>query len=214
VAGLLRDGGRGDRPPTARLHVGFAAPSRAHVDAFWRAGVEAGHPDDGVPGPATAVPRGLLRRVPARSDGNSAEAVHHGALRAGGVIDHLWIRVADVAAARSFYLTVAPHAGLCLRDDGPERVRFAGASGSFSLVAGAPSEHVHLAFGAARDSDVDAFHRAAVAAGHRDNGPPGERPQYHPGYYAAYALDPDGTSVEVVSTTGSERQSTVGSTVP
>jgi predicted lactoylglutathione lyase len=187
-----------ERGPTRRLHLGFAAPSRAHVDAFWRAGIEAGHPDDGRPGPRPQYREDYYGAFLLDPDGNSAEAVHHGALGRGGVLDHLWIRVADVAAARSFYLTVAPHAGLCLRDDGPERVRFAGASGSFSLVAGAPSEHVHLAFGAARDSDVDAFHRAAVAAGHRDNGPPGERPQYHPGYYAAYALDPDGTSVEVV----------------
>ncbi len=187
-----------DRPPTRRLHLGFAAPSRAHVDAFWRAGIEAGHPDDGRPGPRPEYRQDYYGAFLLDPDGNSAEAVHHGALAQGGVLDHLWIRVADVAAARSFYLAVAPHAGLRLRDDGPERVQFAGACGSFSLVAGPPSEHVHLAFGAARDSDVDAFHRAVVGAGHRDNGPPGERPAYHPGYYAAYALDPDGTNVEVV----------------
>jgi predicted lactoylglutathione lyase len=187
-----------ERGPTRRLHLGFAAPSRAHVDAFWRAGIEAGHPDDGTPGPRPQYREDYYGAFLLDPDGNSAEAVHHGGLGQGGVLDHLWIRVADVAAARAFYLTVAPHAGLRLRDDGPERVGFAGTSGSFSLVAGPPSEHVHLAFTAARDSDVDAFHRAVVAAGHRDNGPPGERPEYHPGYYAAYALDPDGTNVEVV----------------
>jgi catechol 2,3-dioxygenase-like lactoylglutathione lyase family enzyme len=125
-----------ERGPTRRLHLGFAAPSRAHVDAFWRAGIEAGHPDDGRPGPRPQYREDYYGAFLLDPDGNSAEAVHHGALGRGGVLDHLWIRVADVAAARSFYLTVAPHAGLRLRDDGPERVRFAGASGSFSLVAG------------------------------------------------------------------------------
>jgi predicted lactoylglutathione lyase len=45
---------------------------------------------------------------------------------------------------------------------------------------------------------VDEFHRVALAAGYRDNGPPGERPQYHPGYYGAFVLDPDGNNVEAV----------------
>jgi catechol 2,3-dioxygenase-like lactoylglutathione lyase family enzyme len=189
----------GDRPPTRRLHVGFAAPSRAHVDAFWRAGVEAGHPDDGVPGPRPQYREDYYGAFLLDPDGNSAEAVHHGAMRAGGVIDHLWIRVADVATARAFYLAIAPHAGLRLRTDEPGRAQFVGSSGSFTLVAGTPAEHVHLAFPAGRDADVDAFHRAALAAGGRDNGAPGERPAYHPGYLAAYALDPDGNNVEVVT---------------
>ena len=78
-------------------------------------------------------------------DGNSAEAVHHDLLRRGGVIDHLWIRVADVAAARRFYETVAPHAGLRLRRDLPERAQFAHGTrhgGSFSLVAGLPTQRL------------------------------------------------------------------------
>ena len=58
---------------------------------------------------------------------------------------------------------------------------------------------MHLAFPAGDDATVDAFHRAAVAAGYRDNGAPGERPEYHTGYYAAFVLDPDGNNVEVVS---------------
>ena len=66
-------------------------------------------------------------------------------------------------------------------------------------MAGAPTENVHMAFPASDDATVDAFHRAAVAAGYRDNGAPGERPRYHPGYYGAYVLDPDGNNVEVVN---------------
>ena len=69
---------------------------------------------------------------------------------------------------------------------------------SFTLLEGPPTENLHLAFSAADDAAVDAFHRAAVAAGYRDNGAPGERPEYHPGYYAAFVLDPDGTNVEAV----------------
>ena len=64
--------------------------------------------------------------------------------------------------------------------------------------AGRPAEHVHLAFPAADDAIVDAFHRAAVEAGYRDNGAPGERREYD-GYYGAYVLDPDGNNVELVN---------------
>jgi catechol 2,3-dioxygenase-like lactoylglutathione lyase family enzyme len=107
--------------------------------------------------------------------------------------------VADVAAAKRFYETVAPHAGIRLADDTPERARFVGGSGSFSVVSGTPTENVHVAFGAADDADVRAFHAAAVAAGYRSLGEPGERAHYHPGYYAAYVLDADGNNIEVVN---------------
>ena len=70
-------------------------------------------------------------------DGNSAEAVHDSKPNRAGIIDHLWIRVADVARAKAFYETIAPHAGLRLGDDTPDRVQFRGAAGgSFSLVPG------------------------------------------------------------------------------
>ncbi len=120
-------------------------------------------------------------------------------LRSGGAIDHVWIRVADVAAAKRFYETVAPYTGFCLYADTPERAQFVGDSGSFSVVAGTPTEHVHMAFAARENATVDRFHRAATQAGYRDNGPPGERPVYHAGYYAAFVLDPDGNNVEVVN---------------
>jgi catechol 2,3-dioxygenase-like lactoylglutathione lyase family enzyme len=102
-------------PLTRRLHVGFVAPTREHVEAFWRAGTEAGFADDGPP------------------------------------------------------------------------------------VRGTPSENVHLAFATDDDGDVRRFHEAATGAGYRSKGPPGERTRYHPGYYAAYVLDPDGNNVEVVN---------------
>ena len=186
-------------PPTRRLHVAFVAPSREQVDEFWRAGTEAGYPDEGKPGPRPEYRDDYYGAFLIDPDGNSAEAVHHGSLRRDGIVDHLWIRVAAVAPAKSFYETIAPYAGLSVRDDSPDRVQFAGSSGSFSLVPGTPTENVHLAFPTDDDADVQRFHRAATNAGYPNNGPPGERPQYHPGYYAAYVLDPDGNNIEVVN---------------
>jgi catechol 2,3-dioxygenase-like lactoylglutathione lyase family enzyme len=186
-------------PPTRRLHVAFAGPSREQVDEFWRVGTEAGYSDDGAPGPRPEYRDDYYGAFLRDPDGNSAEAVHHGALRRGGAIDHLWIRVADVAAAKRFYVTIAPHAGLRLGDETPDRASFVGTSGSFSLVRGTPTENVHMAFPTEDDGDVDGFHQAATDAGYRNNGPAGERPNYHPGYYAAYVLDPDGNNIEVVN---------------
>jgi catechol 2,3-dioxygenase-like lactoylglutathione lyase family enzyme len=60
------------------------------------------------------------------------------------------------------------------------------------------TRNVHLAFPAPYDGAVAQFHAAAVGAGYRDNGAPGERPEYHPGYEGAFVLDPDGNNVEVV----------------
>jgi catechol 2,3-dioxygenase-like lactoylglutathione lyase family enzyme len=184
---------------TRGLHIGFAAPSRAHVDGFWRAGTAAGYADDGQPGPRPVYRPDYYGAFLLDPDGNSVEAVNHGDVRRDGIIDHLWIRVADLAVARRFYEAIAPHAGLRVGTDTPERVSFAGARGSFSLVPGTPTANVHLAFPAPDDSDVRSFHQVAIEAGYRDNGAPGERPRYHPGYYAAYVLDPDGNNVEVVN---------------
>ena len=185
---------------TRRLHVGFVAPSRDHVDAFWRAGTEAGYRDDGEPGPRPQYRDDYYGAFLLDPDGNSAEAVHHGALRSDGNVDHLWIRVADVARAKTFYELVAPHAGFRQRHESEGRVQFAGETGSFSLVAGATAtERLHIAFPASDDRAVQAFHQAAVEAGHADNGGPGERPEYHPGYYGAFVLDPDGNNVELVN---------------
>ena len=76
-------------------------------------------------------------------------------------------------------------------------MQFRAAGCTFSLLPGEPTENLHFAFPGTK-THVRAFHDAAVAAGYRDNGAPGERPEYHPGYYAAFVLDPDGTNVEVV----------------
>ena len=185
-------------PPTRRLHIAFVAPSREHVDEFWRVGTEAGYRDDGAPGPRPEYGDDYYGAFLLDPDGNSAEAVHHGALRRGGWIDHLWIRVADVEASRRFYETIAPIAQLRVRRISDDRAQITGLTGSLSVVAGEPTEEVHLAFPALDDATVDAFHRAATAAGYRDNGAPGVRVVYHAGYYAAFVLDPDGNNVELV----------------
>ena len=192
-------GATAENPPTRRLHVGFVAPSRSHVDEFWRIGTGAGYRDDGSPALRPEYREDYYGAFLLDPDGNSAEAVHHGALRRGGAVDHLWMRVRDVRAAKRFYEVVAPHARFRLNSETPDRAQFVGASGSFSVVAGTPTENVHLAFPASDDATVDAFHGAATEAGYRDNGAPAERPEYHPGYYAAFVLDPDGHNVEVVN---------------
>jgi catechol 2,3-dioxygenase-like lactoylglutathione lyase family enzyme len=104
-------------------------------------------------------------------------------------------------ASRRFYTTIAPHAGLRLTHDEPERVQLSGLDCSFSLVRDGrpPTGHFHVALPASDDATVRAFHAAALAAGYTDNGAPGERAVYHPGYYGAFVLDPDGQNVEVVN---------------
>jgi catechol 2,3-dioxygenase-like lactoylglutathione lyase family enzyme len=189
-----------EHPVTRNLHIAWFAPTREDVQAFWQAGVDAGFADDGAPGPRPQYGPDYYGGFLRDPDGNSAEAVLLDKDRARGRLDHMWIRVADVAAAKAFYATVAPHAGIRLGDDTPDRVQFRFDGGTFSLVADTTvTEHVHFAFAAPDDATVEAFHAAAVGAGYRDNGGPGERPHFHPGYYAAFVLDPDGNNVESVS---------------
>jgi catechol 2,3-dioxygenase-like lactoylglutathione lyase family enzyme len=187
-------------PVTRGLHIGFGASSRERVDEFWQVGTDAGYRSDGAPGPRPEYSDDYYGGFLLDPDGNSVEAVHMSLGREG--IDHLWIRVADVEASRRFYELVAEYAGYYLRgvNKDPHRVQFSSNGGSFSVVAGDyVTEPFHMAFPADDNATVDAFHRAAVEAGYRDYGAPGERPIYHEGYYGAYVLDPDGHNVEVVN---------------
>jgi len=186
---------------TRGLHVGFRARDRAQVDAFWQAGIDAGYRDDGEPGPRTQYSPTYYGAFLLDPDGNSVEAVHNDREDGVGSIDHLWLRVRDPQASRRFYATIAPHAGLRLAHDAPDRVQLSGPDYTFSLVRDERplTENVHLAFPAREDATVRAFHAAAIAAGYEDNGTPGERAVYHPGYYGAFVLDPDGHNVEVVN---------------
>lgn len=189
---------REDRPVTRRLHVAFVARSRGDVDAFWRLGRGAGYASDGEPGPRPEYHADYYGAFLIDPDGNSAEAVFHGRAREGAnAIDHLWIRVADLEASKKFYETIAPVLRLRIANERTERFHVAARDRSFALVRGEPSQNVHLAFPVADRATVAEFHRSALAAGHRDNGAPGER-RYHPGYYGAFVLDPDGSNIEAV----------------
>ena len=191
-----------EHPVTRGLHVGFRAPSREAVDAFWQAGIDAGYRDDGAPGPRTVYGPDYYGGFLLDPDGNSVEAVHTEREDPvpDGRIDHLWIRVRDPAASRRFYTTIAPHAGLRLGVDEPDRVH---CRRELQLLADRRRAAAHGARAprvpGQDDATVRAFHAAALAAGYEDHGGPGERAVYHPGYYGAFVLDPDGHNVEVVN---------------
>ena len=189
-----------DRPLTRNLHVAFVARSRDAVDEWWQTMTGAGHPDDGAPGLRPLYRPDYYGAFVLDPDGNSVEAVHHSGHGDGEErIAHLWIRVADLEASKRFYETVGPFGGYVLASEWPEGRHFRAEDRSFSVINDDRSltENVHLAFAAADNATVDEFHRALIAAGYRDNGEPGER-DYHPGYYGAFVLDPDGNNVEVV----------------
>jgi catechol 2,3-dioxygenase-like lactoylglutathione lyase family enzyme len=112
----------------------------------------------------------------------------------GRLLDHVHLRVADLEASKRFYRTVLAAVGRELTFEADWA--FA-ADELFVSADGEPTRGLHLAFQAPDRETVQRFHEAALGAGARDNGGPGER-DYHPGYYAAYALDPDGTNVEAV----------------
>ena len=113
---------------------------------------------------------------------------------AGRLLDHVHLRVQDVEVSKRFYAGAVQPLGLRTTAEG---------DGWFAIDElfvsgdGTPTAGLHIAFQARDRETVDRFHAAALQAGGRDNGPPGER-TYHEGYYAAYVLDPDGTNVEAV----------------
>lgn len=123
------------------------------------------------------------------------------------MLDHVGLAVRDVARSRAFYeQALAPLGYRVLGAILPEET----ASGGFPVLFGVdepdfviadnerPGEGNHVAFRAESRAQVDAFHAAALAAGGRDNGGPGLRPQYGLNYYAGFVLDPDGFNVEAV----------------
>lgn len=124
------------------------------------------------------------------------------------MIDHIGFPVADLARAREFYDRALAPLGISVLLEVTEEMT--GGHGAhlgygrdgkpfFWIGSGAPATGTcHVALTAPDRAAVDAFHRAALAAGGRDNGAPGLRPHYHPGYYGAFALDPDGNNIEAV----------------
>ena len=129
------------------------------------------------------------------------------------MIDHTGVVVSDFPKSKAFYSAALGAIGIAVLKEFPASVTgntdvagygaqetFAqGLSPEFWLARGEPgSIPVHIAFRVSSRALVDAFYNAAIAAGGRDNGAPGLRPQYHPNYYGAFVLDPDGHNIEAV----------------
>ena len=118
----------------------------------------------------------------------------------GRLIDHLQLVVRNLAASRRFYDAVFDALHIPIGGTGADFFwadeLFISTKDSKAAQGELTGRH-HLAFQAADRAMVDAFHAAALANGGKDNGKPGERP-YHPGYYAAFVLDPDGNNIEAV----------------
>jgi len=110
----------------------------------------------------------------------------------GRLIDHIHIRATDLPASQRFYKALLDAIGIdCQIDD--EHL----AADELWIDAGEQPSHIHLAFQTDGHAMVEAGYEAGLAAGGRDNGAPGER-AYHPGYYAAFLLDPNGNNIELV----------------
>jgi len=121
-------------------------------------------------------------------------------LHRGRLLDHIGLVVKDLAASKRFYTAACGALGIPLGGEKPEDFWFDElfiSSQRSKEAQGKLTGRIHLAFQARDRAMVDRFYRAALAAGGRDNGAPGERP-YHPGYYAAFVLDPDGNNIEAV----------------
>lgn len=118
------------------------------------------------------------------------------------MFDHVKFGVSDYAAAKAFYLQALEPLGMKALSEGtPDYGVEMSADGKVSLCLCQTDEkpaHLHIAFVAATRQQVDAFYRAALAAGGQDNGAPGLRPHYHANYYAAFVIGPDGHNIEAV----------------
>ena len=116
------------------------------------------------------------------------------------MIDHTGVGVSDMAKAKAFYGKALAPLGYTMLMEFDDAAGFGVAPKPDFWIGKAQGaiSNAHVAFGAASRKDVDAFYRAAMAAGGRDNGPPGLRPHYHQNYYGAFVLDPDGHNIEAV----------------
>lgn len=122
------------------------------------------------------------------------------------MLNHITVRVSDMQKSKEFYSQTLRSLGYKLLAENEKTVGFgiehAEGRHDFWLIPGEGSQQPHsfscLAFTASNKQMVDEFYQAGLAAGGKDNGPPGYRKQYHPGYYAAFVLDPDGHNIEAV----------------
>ena len=116
------------------------------------------------------------------------------------MFDHVVIGVSDYAASKAFFAQALAPLGVQVISENEHGVEMAAEGETSFCLAPAVEKpaRLHLAFSAASPAQVDAFYGAALEAGGRDNGPPGLRPRYHAGYYAAFVIGPDGHNVEAV----------------
>ena len=119
------------------------------------------------------------------------------------MFDHVKFGVSDFAASKAFFLRALAPLGVAVVAEGAPAygVELCSPKSNASLVlhqTGEKPAHLHLAFTAGSRQQVEAFHRAALEAGGKDNGAPGLRPQYHANYYAAFVIGPDGHNIEAV----------------
>ncbi len=123
------------------------------------------------------------------------------------MLDHVGVHVSDFAKARDFYRKALGAIGYVLTAEFPAEVTGSTAAAGFGEppktdfwihASTSVKSPVHVAFRVPVTKLVDQFYSAALAAGGRDNGPPGPRPHYHPRYHGAFVLDPDGHNIEVV----------------
>ena|SRR5580765_3209548 len=117
------------------------------------------------------------------------------------MIDHLGIDVSDYKKSKAFYEKALKPLGIkLLHEFGGTWAGFGKGDKAFLWIIGGRSQtkHCHIAMGADKRAQVDAFYDAAIGAGGKDNGKPGIRKDYHPNYYGAFVFDPDGNNVEAV----------------
>jgi catechol 2,3-dioxygenase-like lactoylglutathione lyase family enzyme len=115
------------------------------------------------------------------------------------MIDHIGMAVSDLAKSKSFFeKALAPLGYKVVMDVGVAVGLGDGRPGGLWIASGKSVVASHICFAASNRATVKAFYDAAIAAGGKDNGPPGLRPQYHPNYYGAFVLDRDGNNIEAV----------------
>jgi catechol 2,3-dioxygenase-like lactoylglutathione lyase family enzyme len=124
------------------------------------------------------------------------------------MIDHVGFPVSDYARSKAFYeKALAPLGYALIMEVGSQQTESGSAAAGFGIEhkpdfwiggEGGLNRPMHIAIATKDRAAVDAFHRAALAAGGKDNGAPGLRPHYHPNYYGAFVLDPDGHNIEAV----------------
>lgn len=116
------------------------------------------------------------------------------------LLDHLTLAVENIATSKAFYLRALEPVGIgvFLEFDRSVGFHFGGLPSLWLFTGGPTSPPLHIAFTATSRTTVDQFYAAALDAGGRDHGAPGLRTQYHPDYYGAFVLDPDGHNIEVV----------------